>query len=130
SAALDPQHEVVVLPAENHVDAAGKLVARRVQVRLAGGGGVAGEQPGEVGAAAGSPFESDAELLYEVVRGVRRWSEHAGTEAFDQALRVAFVPWRGEHDHRLAVGRAREDFARDGQRVDEQQMRPVVDRVR
>jgi hypothetical protein len=65
---------------------------------------VPGEQPGEVGAAAGSLFGGDAELQHEVVCGVGRWREHRHAEALDRALRVAFVPRRGEHDHRLADG--------------------------
>ena len=51
-------------------------------------------------------------------------------EALDQAPRVAFVPRRGEHDGRLALGREREDLFGHGQRVEEEQLLPVVEGVR
>ncbi len=37
---------------------------------------------------------------------------------------------RGEHDHRLTVGREFEDLARHGQRVEEEQTGAIVDCVR
>jgi len=73
---------------------------------------------------------SDAVLPHEVVCGVGRRHEHRHAEALDQALRVAFVPRRGEHHHRLAVGRELEELVRHGQRVEEEQPGVVVDCVR
>jgi hypothetical protein len=56
---------------------------------------------------------------------------HTGTpRRSTRLLRVAFVPWRGEHDHRLAVGRELEDVVRHGQWVEQEHASPLVDRVR
>src|SRR5207248_8389295 len=87
-----------------------KSITRRVQMRLAA---VPGQEPGDVGTAA-----------------VGWRDEHRHAEALDQALRVAFVPRGGEHDHRLALGRELEDLVRHGQRVEEKQTGAVVERVR
>jgi len=83
--------------------------ARRVQVGLAA---VPGQQPRDVGAAAAGLLGSDALLPHEVVCGFGRRHEHRHAEALDQARRVAFVPQRGEHHHRLAVGRELEELVR------------------
>jgi hypothetical protein len=59
--------------------------------------------------------------------GKRRVDRHA--ESLDEALRVALVPRRGQHDRRLPLGRERLDLARHAQRVEEQHVFVVDDRV-
>src|SRR5205807_6536938 len=105
-ALLDPEHEVVVLPSGKRLDPDRKPVTRRVQVPVAA---ISGQEPGDVGAAAGSLLWSDAVVLHEVVLGVRWWHEHRRSESLYEAPRLALVPRGGEHDHRLAVSRELED---------------------
>ena len=80
-------------------------------------------------AAAAGLLGSDAVLPHEVVCGVGR-REDGRAEALDQALGVPFVPRRGEHHHRLAVGRELGELPRHGERVEEEQPGAVVDRAR
>ncbi len=125
--ALDPEHRVVRLLSGECLDSDGKPVAGRVRSCLAL---VLAEQPDEIGAPISSLLGGDAVCLHEVFRriGQRRVDRHA--EPLDQALRVAFMPRRGEHDRRFAAGCALFDLAGNRQRVKEQQPLPVVDRVR
>ncbi len=63
------------------------------------------------------------------LRGIGQRREHRHVEPLDQALRVALMPRRGKHDRRLAAGRDVHKLARHGERIEEQQPLPVVDRV-
>jgi hypothetical protein len=91
---------------------------------------VRGKQPRHIGAAAGGLLRSGAVLLREVLLSVGRRHEHRRAEPFDEVLGVALVPRCCEHDDQLAVGREPQDLARHGERIKEEQTRPVVDRVR
>jgi hypothetical protein len=60
--------------------------------------------------------------------GVRR--EQGGIEPSDERPRVALVPRRGEHDHRLTFPCQREQRIRHGERLEQAQALAVVDRAR
>jgi hypothetical protein len=95
-------------------------------VRLAA---VSGEQPPDVGAAARSLLASDPELLHEVVLRVGRGHVDGQAKALHQALGIALVPRRRQHDRRPTAGRKLVDLARRRERVEEQQALAVVDRI-
>ena len=112
------------LAAGKRLDPEGQPIARRVDATHL----LSGAEPDEVGAPSGL-LGGDAELVHEVSRRIGRRRVHRHTEALDQALRVAFVPRRGEHDPRLALRRELEELVRHGQRVEEEQPGAVVYRV-
>ena len=124
--ALDPEHGVVRLVPGEHVGTERQPVAGRVRACLAF---VLAEQPDDVGTAVAGLLGGEAVRVHEELRAVgqRRVDRHA--EPLDEALGVALVPRRGEHDRRLALGRERLDLARHAQRVEQQQVFVVVDRV-
>ena len=101
-------------------------VAGRVRARLAF---LLAQQPHDVGTPVAGLLGGEAVGVHEVLRAVgqRRVDGHA--EPLDQELRVALVPGRGEHDRRLAAGGEVHELARHGQRIEEQQLLTVVDRV-
>ena len=65
--ALDPEHDVVVLPAGEDLDLERKLVAPQVEVAVA-----ALPEPAEVGTAVSGLLGGDAELVDQVLRRVNR----------------------------------------------------------
>ena len=83
----------------------------------------------EVGAPLPGLLRGDAVLLHQVLSrlGWRREDRHA--ERLDEALRVALVPRRGEHDRRLAQGCELLEFARERQWIKQEQPLAVVDRI-
>jgi hypothetical protein len=125
---LEPEHEIVVGPPREYLDADRQPVAGRVQVRLAA---ASRQQPRQVGAL--PPLRElrriDPVLPHEVVGRVRRRRVHRRAEGRDEGLRIALVPGRGEHDRRLTLGGELEELPRHGQRIEEQQPRAVVDRI-
>ena len=82
-----------------------------------------------MGAAVACLLGGEAVRLHEVFRGIGQRRVYGYTEPLDQALRVALVPRRGQHDRGLALGRELLDLARRGDRVEEQQALAVVDRA-
>jgi hypothetical protein len=89
---------------------------------------VVSEEPRQVGAA---PAACSAVRPYFCIKSSCVSGRGAKTVGFSRctALGVTLVPWRREHDHRLPPGRALLDLTRNGQRVEEQQMFVVVDRI-
>jgi hypothetical protein len=75
-------------------------LAGRIRARLTL---VLAEQPDQVGAPVAGLLGGEAVRPHEIFRrvGQRRVDRHA--EPLDQALRVALMPRRGEHDRRLAA---------------------------
>jgi hypothetical protein len=72
----------------------------------------------------------DSVLLHQIVGGVGGRGVYRGAETRDEVARVAFVPRRGEQDHRLALGGEPEALVRYAERVEQQQAAAVVDRIR
>ena len=124
--ALDPEHRVVRLVPGEHVGTERQPVAGRVRACFAF---PFAQQPDDVGTAVAGLLGGEAVRVHEELRGVgqRRVDRHA--EPLDQALRVALMPWRGEHDRGVALGRERLELARHAKRVEQQQSLAVVDRV-
>ena len=72
----------------------------------------------------------EAELPHEVFGGIEQRRIDGCAEPLDQALRVALVPRRGEHDRRVAAPRQALGLARHAERVEEKQTVAVLDRIR
>jgi hypothetical protein len=110
-----------------HVGAEREPVAGRVRACLAF---PLSEQPDDVGTAVAGLLGGEAVRVHEELRAVGQRRVDRRAEPLDQALRVALVPRRGEHDRRLALGRELLELARHGQRIEQKQALAVVDRVR
>jgi hypothetical protein len=124
--AFDPEHEIVVLSPGERLDSEGQPVVGRVPMRF----GTPGSQPSQVGAPVPRLLGRDPVLLHQVLGTVGRRCVHRRVQARDEVARVAFVPRRGEHDHGFALRSQGDDLAWDGERVEEEHARSVVDRVR
>ena len=100
-----------MFPTRERLDSNRELITCGVEVRLAS---TLGQEPGEVGAPAGSLLSSHTVLPHEVFLSVRWGREHGRAEPLYEAPRVALVPRGGEHDHRLSAGCELSDVATVG----------------
>jgi hypothetical protein len=124
---LEPEQDIVLLSTGEDLGSHREAVAGAEQVLP---DRVVGEEPGQVGAAAGSLLRGDAALPHQALLRVRRRREDRRVQPPHEAPGVTLVPRGREHGNRLPPGRALDDLVREGQRVEKEQTFAVLDRIR